>query len=151
LTVARIPPEDFAQSLELERLCFDSPWTLENLAAEFKRSFALPLGAYQGRRLIAQSLSWLLPPECLLLNLSVHPDWRGRGLAKRLLRQLVSICLAAKINSIQLEANVNNLPALSFYRRTGFKRVGSRPGYYPDGADAVLLTLTLNSGWTPQL
>jgi ribosomal protein S18 acetylase RimI-like enzyme len=40
-----------------------------------------------------------------------------------------------------LEVRAGNDGALAFYRRFGFGQDGVRPGYYQDGADAVIMTL----------
>lgn len=43
-----------------------------------------------------------------------------------------------------LEVGVDNVAALALYTRLGFKRVGLRRGYYPDGTDAVLMRLPIS-------
>jgi ribosomal-protein-alanine N-acetyltransferase len=44
-----------------------------------------------------------------------------------------------------LEVRPSNLPAISLYRKTGFREVGRRPGYYDDTReDAIIMSLRLN-------
>ena len=42
-----------------------------------------------------------------------------------------------------LEVRSSNLAGLAFYANAGFVAVGSRPRYYADGEDAVLMTRLL--------
>ncbi|MDR1546800.1 MAG: ribosomal protein S18-alanine N-acetyltransferase [Deltaproteobacteria bacterium] len=146
LELTRIPIDDLDQVLEIERLCFSQPWTLDNFLAEFERPYAVILGLYQDRRLTAQCFSWLLPPEGYLLSLAVRPDLQGRGLARRLLESWLTLCRRADVVSMRLEASAVNVPALRLYRSLGFRRTGLRRRYYADGTDAVLMTLDLEPG-----
>ncbi|TQF76591.1 ribosomal-protein-alanine acetyltransferase, partial [Elioraea sp. Yellowstone] len=43
-----------------------------------------------------------------------------------------------------LEVAVGNAAARRLYGRLGFREVGQRRGYYPDGADALVLALALS-------
>ena len=46
--------------------------------------------------------------------------------------------LIEKEKPITLEVNENNLPAISLYKKYGFKEVAKRKGYY-SGIDAILM------------
>lgn len=84
--------------------------------------------------------------ESHILNLCVHPDWQGRGLARRLLKHLMNL---ARINGAQttfLEVRPSNEPALRLYRAAGFCELGVRPNYYPKPngrEDALIMAKTL--------
>jgi putative acetyltransferase len=51
--------------------------------------------------------------------LFIHPDWRGRGIGRRLLTHAV-----ATLGATRLDVNEQNEQALVFYRRMGFAVVG---------------------------
>jgi len=51
--------------------------------------------------------------------LFVHPDWRGRGIGRRLLTHAV-----AALGAARLDVNEQNEQAIGFYRRMGFEAVG---------------------------
>jgi putative acetyltransferase len=51
--------------------------------------------------------------------LFVHPDWRGRGIGRRLLTHAVTA-----LGATRLDVNEQNAPAVGFYRRMGFVVMG---------------------------
>ena len=55
-------------------------------------------------------------PENILVNLAVNKDYRGRGVAKRLLNYTVNYCKG----DIGLHVNKDN-PAVAFFEKWGFK------------------------------
>jgi ribosomal-protein-alanine N-acetyltransferase len=57
--------------------------------------------------------------------------------------------LAGKIRLAYLEVRVTNQPALNLYKKRGFLIVGLCKHYYPDGEDAILMTLDLDEGSKP--
>ncbi|TNJ42118.1 GNAT family N-acetyltransferase [Tamlana fucoidanivorans] len=55
-------------------------------------------------------------PENILVNLAIKPSYRGKGIAKTLIRQLKSYCKG----SIALHINPEN-PAIALFKKEGFK------------------------------
>ena len=68
---------------------------------------------------------------------------RNQGFAKLLLKELINISKKYKCNTITLEVNENNKPAIQLYEIFGFKEVGKRKNYYKNGDTAILMTLNL--------
>jgi [ribosomal protein S18]-alanine N-acetyltransferase len=64
--------------------------------------------------------------ETEILNLAVAPEFRRRGLATALLRQ---VC-ARHPGDVFLEVRVSNTTARKLYQKLGFQEVGIRPNYY---------------------
>lgn len=87
--------------------------------------------------------------EAELLNLAVHPSFRGQGIGAFLVKQTLLEVAEKGAGQIFLEVRDANLPALRLYERLGFEQVGRRPGYYINPpADALVLQrgLTQSSG-----
>jgi len=69
---------------------------------------------------------------------------RRRGVGTALLGAALGILRRRGVRRIFLEVRVSNGPALEFYRKHGFRKVGRRPGYYDAGReDAVVLRTDL--------
>ncbi len=77
--------------------------------------------------------------ESEVLSLVVHPAWRRRGIATRLLRGVFAESPRA---TWYLEVRESNTPARNLYRKLGFLDVATRPNYYQDtGETAVVMRL----------
>ena len=80
-----------------------------------------------------------------IISLAVHPAYRGRGIGRKLLLTLEGIMRNNGIHRIKLEVSVNNRPALSLYKSIGYKVVGLKRNYYPDGSDAYVMVKELSN------
>ncbi|MDR3037826.1 MAG: ribosomal protein S18-alanine N-acetyltransferase [Candidatus Adiutrix sp.] len=145
--LVRLTAADLGEVLELEERAYARPWTVENFKGEFARRVTLALGlktapAGAGRpALAAYCFFWLISPEIHLLNLAVRPEYRRRGLARRLLKAMLDLGRHAGAATVFLEVRPTNAEALALYHSFGFRVTGRRPKYYDDGEDAHLMTL----------
>jgi ribosomal-protein-alanine N-acetyltransferase len=87
---------------------------------------------------VGYALFALGPGETELLRVAVLPGHRGRGLARRLLEVALPELAAGGRPECHLEVRAANRSAIALYARLGFTPSGRRPGYYPDGEDALL-------------
>jgi len=75
-----------------------------------------------------------------LCNIAVEEGYRRCHIAEMLLSECILCCAAEGVERILLEARENNIPALEFYKKTGFKKIGIRKGYYAEPReDAVVM------------
>ncbi|HET9957494.1 MAG TPA: GNAT family N-acetyltransferase [Polyangiaceae bacterium] len=88
-------------------------------------------------------VAWQVADEAHLIDLAVDPAFRRRGVARALLRHLISSSLRQGLRLIALEVRSGNDPAIRLYRAFEFEEVGERRGYYADGEDARLFSLRL--------
>lgn len=68
--------------------------------------------------------------EAHILNICVARPWRGRGIGRALLRQLVDEARRGGNEVAFLEVRPSNLKAIALYESMGFVRIGLRRGYY---------------------
>ena len=73
-----------------------------------------------------------------ITNIAVLPEFREKGLGRRLLDTLIADAKTCGIETLTLEVSEYNINAVRFYEKLGFIRNGARKGYYPDGATALL-------------
>ena len=143
--LARLTAADLGEVLELESLAYARPWTEAHFRGEFDRPFTLALGLRTGRPILAAyCFFWLLGSEIHLLNLAVRPEFRRRGLGRRLVETMLAVGRRAGVATVFLEVRSGNVEARGLYLSFGFAVTGQRPGYYEDGEDAQLMTLDLS-------
>ena len=68
--------------------------------------------------------------EAHILNVCVADEYRGRGLARRVLAYLLDRARAAGMHEAFLEVRLSNITAARLYHSMGFEQVGVRRGYY---------------------
>lgn len=96
-----------------------------------------------GRHLAGFIISRMAADEAEILSVAVASSYRGRSVARALLRHHLGRLAALGIRSVFLEVDEGNESALRLYRRAGFTEVGRRAGYYPKdtGKPAAALIL----------
>jgi ribosomal-protein-alanine N-acetyltransferase len=74
-----------------------------------------------------------------VITIDVLPEGRRSGIGFALLTAAEEQLRREKCNRVRLEASVDNVVALSFYKRCGYAVVKTIRGYYSNGGDAYLL------------
>ena len=119
------------QILEIEELCFATPWSEASYKSELSDDHAFYLVALLGDDVIGYCGYWEIVGEGHITNVAVHPDYQGQGLGSQLLRRLIEYAVQAGIDSFTLEVREDNVPAIKLYEKYGFTAVGLRKNYYP--------------------
>lgn len=78
-----------------------------------------------------------------LLKIFLRPELRGSKAAGEFWAAIVEELRSRQQATVYLEVEVNNHPALGFYRKQGFQQLREIPRYYSNGASAVIMQLTL--------
>lgn len=124
----------------LEKLCFPCPWSEEQFHAALQDKFIELFGICTAEeRVIAYLLCSIIDEYAEILNIATHPDFRQKGLAKKLLNFWLAQDHIKKAHII-LEVRAKNIPAQNLYAQCGFKQIHSRKNYYGDD-DALVMEL----------
>lgn len=134
-----------AQVAELEKICFRTPWSENSVASELKNPLSLWLVALDAETVAGYIGSQSVAGEADMMNVAVHPDYRRRGIAKRLVTALVAALKETDVHSLTLEVRISNTSAIGLYRQLGFIQVGVRPGYYRNPKEDAYI---LRKEWT---
>ena len=126
--------------LELELFDEDNPWSRDVFVAEFSQPYTFYIGAFDGDVLVGYAgVAMLGPrddPEFEVHTIGVQRDYRGRGIGRALMDQLVHTADLLD-GPMFLEVRTDNTPAIELYASFGFYVLATRKGYYqPSGADA---------------
>ena len=80
-----------------------------------------------------------------LVLLAVGPDYRRRGIARRVIQWLVESAATAGVVSIHVELRARNTGAYAFYRAIGFAETLRLPGYYSGRETAIRMLRMLRA------
>ena len=131
---------DLARIAEIEREVFSDPWPESFFQHELSQPLTYARVAEQDGAIAGYCMAWLGAGTGHLGNLAVVPGRRRRGIARRLVDDLLGRAHAAGVEGVTLEVRVSNFAAQGLYHAHGFRLAGLRRGYYRDtGEDALVM------------
>lgn len=143
MLIRKMTLDDLDQVVAIDRVSFSLPWP--------ERSFRFDLTdnpasrcwvAELDRKVVGMVVSWLILDEVHVATIATHPEYRRRGIARRLLAHTLQHLKEEGAQSSFLEVRASNFAAQEMYRKFGYEESGVRPRYYKDNdEDAILMTL----------
>jgi len=123
--------------------CFPAgeAWDAGVMAAELSQPGVFGFLAEAGGMILCR----VAADEAEILTLAVTPAARRRGIGRALVKEAAMHALTQGASRFFLEVSTSNQPAQALYRAAGFVQVGIRRRYYPDGADALVLSRGLRA------
>lgn len=82
--------------------------------------------------------------EVEILTICVAAEYRQHGVGTALLTWAIQQAEAEEAETLFLEVSSHNHVAQRVYQKAGFRQVGLRKRYYPDGSDAFVLGYNCN-------
>lgn len=127
--------------LAIEDASFNNPTTREWYEAELLRPEVCHIYVLRTPEcpVAAFCAFWRVAEQIHINNLAVRPDLRGRGLASRLLDEVMAAAARLGMESATLEVRRSNTPALRLYARAGFIEAGIRRNYYTQPVEDALV------------
>jgi ribosomal-protein-alanine N-acetyltransferase len=142
-TIRKMTLEDVPSVIDLDQKSFSLPWP--------ERSFRFELTANPASRcwvaefdgkIVGMIVVWLIIDEAHVATLATHPDFRRRGIAKKLLAHSLRLMMDEGAHSSFLEVRESNFAAQEMYHKFGYEESGRRLRYYRDNdEDAILMNL----------
>lgn len=151
--IRKMTLDDMPTVMRIDRLSFPIPWSENSYRYELIGNPASLLLVAEtimdGRPVVVGYIGyWLIVDEVHISTIAVHPDHRGRGTGRDLMRTALKQAAQQGADVATLEVRVSNRIAQEMYRKFGFRPAGHRKGYYHDnGEDALLMTLTDLRRW----
>ena len=156
---ARFEPMTHAalmQVASVEQSAYKYPWTSGNFGDSINAGYRaqMLLGGQNNPELLGYFVAMKGVDETHLLNITVAPKYQLQGWGRLMLDALALWSRGEGAHWLWLEVRVSNAHAKALYLRYGFREVGLRKGYYPEGGtslpgtsareDAVVMSLALN-------
>lgn len=94
----------------------------------------------EDKRIVGFAGIMLIVDEAELLNIAIRPAFRGQGIGKCLLEQVLQEAARHGASRMLLEVRESNLPAKKLYKRYHFTELAVRKNYYNNPVeDAVIM------------
>ena len=142
--VSEMTENDLDGVIEIEKRSFISPWTKkmfeETLRSPVSANFVIKINV----EIFGYIMLYSVEDEAHIMNLAVHPDFRGKGYGSALIDHAVLYCARRNISEFYLEVREGNLNARHLYAKFGFGIVGKRKRYYTEtNEDALVMHLSI--------
>ena len=125
----------------IERASYPTPWSRSMFASELAKPSSLSLGAFEpdGGRLLGYLIISRYVDAWHVMNIAVAPEYRRKGIARRLMERLFEVTARDARRGYTLEVRVSNEAAIRLYEELGFRARGVRRGYYTDNREDALI------------
>jgi [ribosomal protein S18]-alanine N-acetyltransferase len=136
---------DLPVIVAIERVAYQFPWS-EGIFRDCLRVGYVCRVVEVGLEMAGYGIMSVGAGEAHILNVCIGDDYRGRGLARKLLLYLLDRARASGMYEAFLEVRPSNTTAARLYQSMGFEQVGVRRGYYQATAgreDAAVLRRVL--------
>jgi len=137
--------DDLDEVQAIENVIYTHPWTRGNFVDSLTAGYECRCLRH-GAELIGYFVLMVAALEAHLLNLSIAAKHQRRGHGSALLRDAADLARRLGARNVFLEVRPSNGGAQKLYTRFGFRKIGTRRGYYPARAgreDAIVLTMPL--------
>jgi ribosomal-protein-alanine N-acetyltransferase len=125
----------------LQRRAFTNPWGAEAIRWELENTDVARLYVMRDPRgaVVAYCACWKVFDELHINSLAVEESLRRRGLARRLLHEVILDARRSGARTATLEVRQSNHPARLLYEGLGFRVEGVRRDYYQDPREDALI------------
>ncbi|MGD8370392.1 MAG: GNAT family N-acetyltransferase [Syntrophobacterales bacterium] len=112
--------EDFNRVMEIDRLSFSAPWSYNFFQSALKDIF---LVVEKEREIIGYLVACVCHDleKAVIIRIAVHPDHRGKGAARTLIRTCFDILVKRDIGLVELDVELVSRGAINLYEKLGFR------------------------------
>ena len=143
MLVRKFKPNDLKRVYEIENMSFNQSYGINM----FQQLYEMGVGflvAEEDGYVIGYVIFWIkYENQGHIISIAVDKNYRRHKAGTQLLVKAISILSLLNLDTIYLEVNENNTGAVEFYKTFNFKIDRIVPGYYEDGAGAILMYLHL--------
>lgn len=144
MQIENLKKEFVCQIAQIEKQCFDTPWSEKSLFDEIENANSKFYVLTNDNKVLGYGSLHTVADFAEIMNIAVDKNFRGKGYSKLILDKMLFDAKDLDLFEIQLEVKSINEVAIALYKKYGFAIVGKRAKYYPDGNDAILMTKHLD-------
>lgn len=135
-----INQEDLICITQLEQVCFSDPWSLQLIQQGVGSRLEVWFILEEQGKIIGYSSFRTIAGEGEIQRIAIDPDFRGRGLGKKLMDAMAAFARKQRVTEVSLEVRSGNAAALNLYKCCGFREEAVRKAYYRNPTeDAIIM------------
>lgn len=129
---------------QAERLYFNGEgWNESMLESAFASGNFAGYKIEEDGKLLAYLGFTYSPFDAEIVFVAADCSHRRKGYAQKLIAECISFCKEKSLENVFLEVRASNFGAIALYQKSGFKKIGERKNYYPDGESCINMALSI--------
>lgn len=130
---------DLPEVVEIEKEIFSIPWSLKSFQESLINKNTLYMVAVENEKVIGYAGMYISFEEGDISNVAVASNYRKRGVATKLLLEIIRRAHEKGVTDVTLEVRETNVGAIRLYEKLGFKEVGIRKNFYEKPIENALI------------
>lgn len=139
IIIRKLKEDDIESLSRIEAASFSMPWSPKDFADLLKRDYCTYLVAELDGEVVGSCGMTNICNEGNIDNVVVAEEFRGQGIAQKLLRELIAVGESEGVEAFTLEVRVGNAAAIHVYEKMGFVSEGIRPGFYEKPTEDAMI------------
>lgn len=140
INIVPLSKELVPQVAAIEAISFSEPWSEHAYMEVCEKEEYFYLAAVDEKGNALGMCGLLIGPfEAEVMNVAVHPDHRGKGIAMQMMQALLKAGEELGVKEFTLEVRVGNAAAIHVYEACGFVGEGIRPKFYTKPVEDALI------------
>jgi ribosomal-protein-alanine N-acetyltransferase len=144
MPVEPLSPSDLPAIMAIENRSFATPWTEEMYRGVLSDSYLNGIKWVVDGEIRGYFVYGLLVPTLEIMNVVVSPDHRREGIGRHMMSWVLDEGKRRGCTEAFLEVRVSNAAAIKLYESFSFSVIHTRPKYYRDGEDGLVMGLKLS-------
>ncbi len=134
-------PRDFDALCELDGTCFspDIAYSRREMRAYLSTPGADCVVAENDYGIVGFCITARGKQQAYIVTIDVLDALRRQGTGGALLAEAEKRLAAKDVRGIALDTAIDNASAIAFWQKHGYRKIGIRKGYYPNGRDAFAM------------
>ena len=139
VTIRLMEEKDLDQVAAIEQKYFSMPWSRKSFSDSLKLSHALYVAAEVDGQIAGYCGCYQLLEEAEIVNVAVDGPYRGQGIGRKMLTELMRLGLERGAFAYTLEVRVSNMPAIRLDESLGFENLGIRKNFYEKPVEDAMI------------
>ncbi|MDO4345020.1 MAG: ribosomal protein S18-alanine N-acetyltransferase [Eubacteriales bacterium] len=140
IEIRRMRPEDLEQVERIEADTFSQPWTRAGFLSSLEADSTIYLTVWEKSEIVGYCGLMKVLEEGDITNVAVKREFRGRGIGRMMLENLLKLAGEQGVREFTLEVRKSNAAAIALYKKLGFQDCGLRKNFYEKPVeDAVIM------------
>jgi len=132
--------KDVEAVARMEQRVFSDPWDIDSFYSVVRSKDDIYVVAVcENGEILGYCGLWGVVGEGQVMNVCVHPEYRGLNIGRSMLNELISQGIKAGLSSFTLEARASNHAAINLYKSLGFVEYGIRGDFYSHPKEDALV------------